>query len=326
MLEPKPEPVTETTDAFANRLRKNFTHLRKWARREAVSCFRVYDQDIPEYAVAVDLYENRWAHVQEYAPPRSVDPDKARERLELILRDIPDALGILPVNVFLKTRQRQKGTAQYGKLAASAEFHEISEHPARLLVNFTDYLDTGLFLDHRPVRHWIRANSEGKRFLNLFAYTGSATVHAALGGARATTTIDMSQTYLDWARRNMALNNFTSGVHAFIHADCIKWLKTARGAYDLIFMDPPTFSNSKRMEDVLDVQRDHVFLIIAAARLLAPGGVLIFSNNYRGFKLDRPALSDFRIEDITAQTLPPDFARNKHIHVCYRISDETDRH
>lgn len=308
--------------AFANRLKKNLQHLQKWARRENVDCFRVYDRDIPEYAVAVDFYAGRFAHVQEYAAPGKVDAEAAERRLAQIRAEIPGVLSIAPENVFLKTRRRQKGENQYDRLAATGRFHEVAEAPARLLVNFTDYLDTGLFLDHRPIRRWLGENSRGKRFLNLFAYTGAATVHAALGGALSTTTIDMSPTYLHWAERNMALNGLVAGAHARIRADCLQWLNRARGSYDLIFMDPPTFSNSRRMQGVLDVQRDHVFLIRRAAVLLAPGGILVFSNNYRGFRLDRDRLGDLAIEDISRETIPPDFTRNPHIHVCYRIRHE----
>lgn len=306
-------------DAFANRLRKNLRHLSRWARREGVESFRVYDRDLPEYALAVDLYAGRWVHVQEYAPPKSVPAERAFERLEHALALIPEALEVAPEDIFVKTRQRQKGEGQYEKLAATGAFHEVCEGPARLLVNFTDYLDTGLFLDHRPIRAWIRENAKDKSFLNLFAYTGTATVHAALGGASSAVTVDMSRTYLDWARRNMALNGFTGERWQFVQANCLRWLEKAKGNFDLIFMDPPTFSNSARMEGVLDIQRDHVALIRSTMRLLADNGTLIFSNNFRGFKLDTEALADFNIEDITSRTVPPDFARNPGIHHTWLI-------
>ncbi len=306
-------------DAFANRLRKNLRHLARWARREGVECFRVYDRDLPEYALAVDIYAGRWVHVQEYAPPKSVPAERAAERLQHALALIPEALDVAPENIFVKTRQRQKGEAQYEKLAGTGTFHEVNEGPARLLVNFADYLDTGLFLDHRPIRAWIREHAKGKTFLNLFAYTGAATVHAALGGALSATTVDMSRTYLDWARRNMALNGFTGERWTFVQADCTRWLAHAKGRFDLIFLDPPTFSNSARMEGVLDIQRDHVELIRAAMRLLEPGGTLVFSNNFRGFKLDTETLAEYVIEDLTPRSIPPDFARNPGIHHTWLV-------
>jgi 23S rRNA (guanine2445-N2)-methyltransferase / 23S rRNA (guanine2069-N7)-methyltransferase len=196
----------------------------------------------------------------------------------------------------------------------------VHEGDCRFLVNFTDYLDTGLFLDHRPTRQMLRELAAGKHFLNLFAYTGAATVYAAAGGARATTTVDLSQVYLDWAQRNLALNGFSGAQHEFVRADCLEWLQRERRRFDLIFLDPPTFSTSKRMDATFDVQRDHGPLLRAAAGLLAPGGVLIFSNNNRRFKMDREALPELLIEEITRQTLPRDFERNPRIHNCWRIT------
>ncbi len=284
-----PTALTPGAEMFANRLRKNLKQLGKWAERENICCYRLYDADMPEYALAIDLYQGaaRWAHVQEYAAPKSIDPDKASERLKEALSAIPGVLDIPAEQIFLKVRQRQKGSAQYERLAERGEFHEVQEDGLKLLVNFTDYLDTGLFLDHRLTRRMLRELAKDKRFLNLFGYTGTATVHAAVG-ARATTTVDMSRTYLDWARRNLALNGFEGQQHELIQADVLVWLEEeAERRYDLIFLDPPTFSTSKRMQDTLDVQRDHVALIRAAARLLSPDGTLIFSTNFRRFRLDR---------------------------------------
>jgi 23S rRNA (guanine2445-N2)-methyltransferase / 23S rRNA (guanine2069-N7)-methyltransferase len=278
---------------------------------------------MPEYAVAVDLYE-QWLHVQEYQAPSSIDPDQAAKRLDEVMEALPEALDIPPGRIFLKVRRRQAGPSQYGKLDAGGELHEVREGNCRLLVNFTDYLDTGLFLDHRPTRLMIQQQAAGKRFLNLFGYTASATVHAARGGAAATVTVDMSRTYLDWARRNLALNGFREGAqHRLVQADCLAWLEkeserqTER--FDLIFLDPPTFSNSKGMEGTFDVQRDHVPLLRQAVRLLEKDGVLLFSNNYRRFKMDREALPELLIEDITAETIPQDFSRNPRIHNCWRV-------
>ncbi|MDS4041417.1 MAG: bifunctional 23S rRNA (guanine(2069)-N(7))-methyltransferase RlmK/23S rRNA (guanine(2445)-N(2))-methyltransferase RlmL [Candidatus Competibacter sp.] len=305
-------------DGFVNRLRKNLRHHGRWAEREGVSCFRLYDADLPEYAVAVDRYE-QWLHVQEYAPPTSVDPERARERLEQVMAVLPVVLELPADHVFLKVRQRQRGTDQYQKQSVLGRFHEVREGPARFLVNFTDYLDTGLFLDHRITRRRLGERVAGRRFLNLFGYTGTATVYAALGGAASTTTVDLSATYLDWARRNLELNGLRDPRHQLIRADCRQWLVWARERYDLIFLDPPTFSNSKRLEHNFDVQRDHVELIRRTLRLLAPDGELIFSTNHRKFRLDRDALADLRIEDWSRATLPPDFDRNPKIHQCWVI-------
>jgi len=313
------------SEMLVNRLRKNLRHLGKWARREGVTCYRLYDGDLPEYALAVDLYEG-WAHVQEYAAPATVDPAKAEARLADALAAIPNAVGIPADRVILKIRRRQKGLAQYERQATTDQFHEVHEGGLRFLVNLADYLDTGLFLDHRPTRALIRGLISGGRFLNLFAYTGTASVSAAAGGAAATTTVDMSSVYLDWARRNMALNGFTEGrAHRFVRADCLAWLATPREErYHVIFLDPPTFSNSKRMgEATFDVQRDHVGLIQAAAKLLARDGILLFSNNFRHFKMSRAGLPDLAIEDISHATIPPDFQRNLRIHNCWRITRRT---
>lgn len=312
---------------FANRLRKNLKQLRRWARRENVSCYRLYDADMPEYALAIDLYcteEGDWVHVQEYAPPAKVDEKTARARLHAAMAEIPAVLEVPAERVLLKVRRRQKGSDQYEKLATQGQFLHVQENGCRLLVNLTDYLDTGLFLDHRPTRILLGQKAQGKRFLNLFCYTGAATVHAAMGGAASTTSVDMSRTYLDWAKRNLALNGFREGDrHRFIQADCLHWLREqasrGREKFDLIFLDPPTFSTSKRMQGTFDVQRDHVQLLRWAASLLSEGGELIFSNNFRKFRMESDALAELEIEDITAQTLPPDFARNPRIHNCWRI-------
>lgn len=311
--------VAGGAEGFVNRLRKNLRHLSRWAEREGVSCYRLYDADLPEYAVAVDRYE-QWLQVQEYAPPASVDPDRARERLEQVLAVLPAVLELPPEHVFLKVRQRQKGVSQYQKQADQGRFYEVREGPARFWVNFSDYLDTGLFLDHRLTRQMVRELANGRRFLNLFGYTGAATVHAALGGAASTTTVDLSATYLDWAQRNLSLNGFHGPRHELIRADCRQWLAQAHSRYELIFLDPPTFSNSKRLEDTFDVQRDHVALLHQVLRLLTPDGILIFSTNHRKFKLEREALADLRCEDLSRRTLPPDFARNPRIHQCWRIT------
>ncbi len=309
-------------EMFANRLRKNLRHLGKWARREGVSCYRVYDADLPDYALAIDFYED-WAHVQEYAAPAEVDPDKAAARLHAALEAIPDVLNLPEDRLILKVRRRQRGPAQYERRAATGLFREVQEGGLRFLVNLTDHLDTGLFLDHRPTRSMIRGLVKGGRFLNLFAYTGTASVYAAAGGAASTTTVDMSPVYLDWARRNMAINGFVEGrTHRFVRADCLTWLAAAHPErYHVIFLDPPTFSNSKRMgEATFDVQRDHVDLLRRVAQLLARDGVMLFSNNFRHFKMHRRALPELAIEEITHATIPLDFRRTPRIHTCWRIA------
>jgi len=312
-----PARLSEGGQMFANRLQKNLRSLGKWARREGIECYRLYDADMPEYALAVDLYRD-WVHVQEYAPPRSIDPEKAQARLLDALAAIPQALDMDPARVVIKRRERQAGKRQYERQDQQGRFMEVSEGGVRLLVNLTDYLDTGLFLDHRPLRLRIQREAAGKRFLNLFCYTATATVHAARGGARSTTSVDLSKTYLDWARRNLALNGFSER-HRLEQGDVMEWLEADRGEYELIFIDPPTFSNSKRMEGVFDVQRDHVRLLDLAMARLARGGVLYFSNNFRKFQLDPELVQRYAVEEISAQTLDADFARNPKIHRAWRL-------
>ncbi len=313
----EPARLSEGGQMFANRLQKNLKQLGKWAKREHITCYRLYDADMPEYALAIDLYQGS-VHVQEYAAPRSVDPEKAQARLFDALAAIPQALGVDQSKVVVKRRERQSGTRQYERQNSQGQFMEVSEGGVKLLVNLTDYLDTGLFLDHRPMRMRIQREAAGKRFLNLFCYTATASVHAAKGGARSTTSVDLSKTYLDWARRNLSLNGY-SDKNRLEQGDVMAWLESNRDQFDLIFIDPPTFSNSKRMEGVFDVQRDHVQLLDLAVARLAPGGVLYFSNNFRKFQLDEHLQERYAIEEISASTLDPDFARNSKIHRAWRI-------
>jgi 23S rRNA (guanine2445-N2)-methyltransferase / 23S rRNA (guanine2069-N7)-methyltransferase len=303
---------------FANRLQKNRKRLQKWVGKNNVKCYRLYDADMPEYAVAVDCYDD-WIHVAEYAAPSSIDVDAAEQRLREVMSAIPQALDVSPQKIILKQRERQRGKSQYQRVDQRGDFFEVREGDARVLVNLTDYLDTGLFLDHRPVRLKIAEMASGKRFLNLFCYTATASVHAALGGAKTTTSVDMSQTYLDWARRNFALNGLSEARNYFEQADCRKWLADCKQEYDLILLDPPTFSNSKRMDDTLDTQRDHVDLIHQAMRLLTQDGLLIFSTNKRRFELDPVVSEIFSVEDVTQWSLDPDFERSKDIHQCWFI-------
>jgi len=316
-------PEARGGEMFHNRLKKNLKKLGRWARKEDISCYRLYDADIPEFAVAIDRYD-RWIHVQEYAPPSAIDPAEAETRLNYILSVLPELLQVSPENIFLKVRQRQKGGGQYQPFSDRGVFYEVEEGGLKFLVNLTDYLDTGLFLDHRPTRRWLSEMAAGKRFLNLYAYTGTATVFAAAGGATKTVSVDLSGTYLKWAERNLALNGFSRDVHRLVRADCREWLSEAkerRERFDLVFLDPPTFSRSKNMEGTLDIQRDHVELIATAGELLAPGGQLVFSTNFRRFKLDEPGLTDlgFMTVDMTGKTLDPDFQRKPPIHRCWLI-------
>jgi 23S rRNA (guanine2445-N2)-methyltransferase / 23S rRNA (guanine2069-N7)-methyltransferase len=312
---------------FANRLSKNLKRLQTWASRADVSCFRVYDADMPEYAFAIDIYRTldpdlTWLHVQEYAAPSEIELEAVRRRRNEALSVLPEVTGVPEERIHVRTRRRIKRGEQYRKVDEQAHFHLVTEGGLKFRVNFDDYLDTGLFLDHRIARARLRDAASGKRFLNLFAYTATATVYAAAGGATSSTTVDMSRTYLDWAQRNLAINGMTGRQHALVQADCREWLQESahhRERYDLIFLDPPTFSNSKRMEGVLDVERDHASLIDACAKLLAPGGLLVFSTNAQRFKLDEALANRYDIRDISAATLPRDFERNPRIHRCFEI-------
>lgn len=312
---------------FANRLGKNLKRLRSWAKREDISCYRVYDADMPEYAFAIDLYvtlepEESWLYVQEYAAPAEIELEAVRKRRGEVLASLAEVTGVAPERVRVRTRRRTVRGEQYEKLDEREHFQVVEEGGLKFRVNFEDYLDTGLFLDHRVTRARLREAARGARFVNLFAYTGTATVYAAAGGAAATTSVDLSRTYLEWAQRNLALNGLRSPAHAFIQADCRRWLEDAARAperYELVFLDPPTFSNSKRMEGVLDVERDHPDLIDACARLLAPAGLIVFSSNAQRFRLAQSLSERYDIRDVSAATLPKDFERNPRIHRCFEL-------
>ncbi|MBI9101022.1 MAG: bifunctional 23S rRNA (guanine(2069)-N(7))-methyltransferase RlmK/23S rRNA (guanine(2445)-N(2))-methyltransferase RlmL [Spirochaetales bacterium] len=312
-------------EMFANRLIKNLKQRRKWAKKSGVTSYRLYDADMPEYSAAVDLYEGTWAHVQEYAPPHGkVDPNKVLKRRKEMIDGLPAALGLPKKDIFFKTREKKRGSDQYSRLSEKGEKVIIREGGLNFLVNFTDYLDTGIFLDHRITRNLIRERAGGKTFLNLFAYTGSATVYAADGGAATTTTVDASGTYLGWAEENMGVNGFTKEAdyrkkHRFIKADCLKWIEETKEKWDLIFLDPPTFSNSKSREETFDIQTGHVKLLTTTLALLNPGGTLIFSNNYRKFRLDLSYFENWDFTELTEKTVPEDFTRRKSIHRCWEI-------
>jgi 23S rRNA (guanine2445-N2)-methyltransferase / 23S rRNA (guanine2069-N7)-methyltransferase len=327
---------------FANRLEKNLKRLAKLAQRAQVSCYRLYDADMPEYSFAIDRYVAEATaavhlHVQEYAAPSSIDVEAARRRRREALSTLPGVLQIPPERIHLRLRQRQSGTEQYQRQsAAPADSAQprtltVEEGGLRFLVNLDDYLDTGLFLDHRLTRARLREHARGARFLNLFCYTASATVYAASGGARSTVSVDLSNSYLDWAAQNFKLNGLDPARHRLERADCREWLREAVQRpvnevprFDLIFLDPPTFSNSKRMQGVLDVQRDHPELIELCMRLLAPGGLLLFSTNAQRFRTDPGVEQRWQVKDVSAQTLPFDFERNPRIHRCLEISAVPD--
>jgi 23S rRNA (guanine2069-N7)-methyltransferase / 23S rRNA (guanine2445-N2)-methyltransferase len=311
---------------FANRLAKNLKRLRAWAQRGDVSCYRLYDADMPEYAFAIDCYRTlaseEWLYVQEYAAPAEIEPEAVRRRRGEVLESLPRASGVPPERIRVRVRRRTPRGEQYQKIDQQARFHLVGEAGLRFWVNFDDYLDTGLFLDHRLTRARLRAAARGRRFLNLFAYTGSATVYAAAGGALHSTSVDLSRTYIDWAQGNLAENALAGEAHRFVQADCREWLEQAAqcdARFDLVFLDPPTFSNSKRMDGVLDVARDHAGLIDACARLLSPAGLIVFSTNAQRFKLDEGLAARYAVRDVSAATLPQDFARNPRIHRCFEL-------
>jgi 23S rRNA (guanine2445-N2)-methyltransferase / 23S rRNA (guanine2069-N7)-methyltransferase len=310
---------------FGNRLAKNLRLLGKAARQQQVSNFRIYDADMPEYALAIDRYQEAGSgtvhlYVQEYAAPDSIEPAAAARRRAEALAVLPSAAQVDPAHIHLRVRRRQRGANQYTRVGQQGQYHCVEEDGLKFLVNFSDYLDTGLFLDHRLTRGRLRAAAAGRRFLNLFCYTASATVHAAAGGARHSLSIDLSATYLDWAARNFRANDMSREAHELLQADCREWLAGARAsAWDLIFLDPPTFSNSKRMTGVLDTQRDHAALIEQCMRLLAPGGLLLFSTNAQRFRLEDSLMQRWQVQDISAATIPFDFKRNPRIHQAFEL-------
>ena len=319
----EPRGRSEHAMMFANRLKKNYKHLKKWARKNDVTCYRVYDADIPQYAVAIDIYE-QWVYVQEYQAPKTVDKNKAFLRINDVIDVVADILETKQDYVVLKVRKKQEGTSQYEKQDQKQRKTAVRENGLKFLINVYDYIDTGLFLDHRITRQLIRKLANKRSFLNLFAYTGSVTVYAAAGGASTTTTVDMSNTYLNWAQENLSINGFTGDRHKFVRDDCLKWLQQAideKRKYQLIFVDPPTFSNSKKMDTSLDIVRDHVALLSGCLALLADDGQLIFSTNARGFKLDKSLQEMCFVREITKLTTTEDFKR-KPLHRCWCLAKD----
>lgn len=306
--------------AFENRLQKVWKHLSKQARRQEIACFRFYDHDLPEAPFAIEWLDGA-VHMAEYKRRHGMDDEAHEAWLQDCRAIVANVLSVPVEQIYIKVRQRKAGRqGQYEKFGEEKTERIVPEGGLRFILNLTDYLDTGLFLDHRITRGMVREAAAGKRVLNLFCYTGSFSVYAAHGGADEVTSVDLSKTYINWAKRNMQYNKlYHPDKHDFIHDDVLEWLKNVpRERYDLIICDPPTFSNSKRMDDNFDVQRDHVQLLKTLLRILTDDGQLFFSNNYRGFTLDRDAIPATTVKDITAATTPFDFAGKLH-RACFLI-------
>lgn len=301
---------------FLNRMKKNLNKIRTWSVRQQCDAYRVYDRDIPEYAVSIDFYAGSIV-VYRYLNPQFVQRDD--ERFVDILAAVQELFKVDQSQIFVKERSRQKGSAQYERLGEESVLQIVTEFGLKFIVNLSDYLDTGLFLDHRLSRHWVYKNSSNLRVLNLFCYTGSVSVHAACGGAQRVVSVDLSARYLDWARDNFVANQIDTMPHEFVRADVCQWLSACRESFDLIFIDPPSFSNSKKMVSNFDVQRDHATLLRQCAHLLSDRGRVFFSNNLRSFKLDPTLLADFLVSDISKSTIPQDF-KNQLIHKAWILS------
>ncbi|ANE52859.1 class I SAM-dependent methyltransferase [Flavisolibacter tropicus] len=305
---------------FYNRLQKVYKHLNKQASRQGISCFRIYDHDLPEFPLIIELYEQK-VYVSEYKRKHALS-DEEHDAWLTQCQEIIAEVTTIPVNeIYVKLRKRKEDRKdQYQKLDQAKNETIVHEGGLKFIVNLSDYLDTGLFLDHRITRGMVKEIAGNKKVLNLFCYTGSFSVYAIAGGAGAVTSVDLSKTYLDWTERNVMLNFPEFTQHQAIHADVKQYLKeAASNSFDIIVMDPPTFSNSKRMEDILDIQRDHVELINDCMQLLTEGGILFFSTNYRKFQLDRPAIKANSVKDITKATTPFDFAGKLH-RQCFSIT------
>lgn len=305
---------------FRNRLTKVYRHLSKIARKAGITCYRIYDHDLPQAPFIIEVYDDK-LYVSEYKRGHSLSSEEHDAWLKACMLIMMEVIGINEDRIYIKMRMRKEGRqGQYQKAADEKEEHIVEEGGFKFIVNLSDYLDTGLFLDHRITRQMVQKEAEGKRVLNLFCYTGSFSVYAAGGGAASVHSVDLSKTYLSWAERNMALNFPYYTSHTIIHQDVLQYLKSLPPAsFDLIVMDPPTFSNSKRMDDILDIQRDHASLINDCLSALSPGGVLYFSTNYRKFKLDAGSIPSTSIKDITKATTPFDFAGKLH-RQCFKIA------
>jgi 23S rRNA (guanine2445-N2)-methyltransferase / 23S rRNA (guanine2069-N7)-methyltransferase len=313
------ESATRQAEEFANRLRNRARHFRRWPTKRGITCFRLYERDVPDVPLVVDRYEDA-LHIAEFARPHDRSPAQHADWLDLMVRTAADVLGVPRDRVFLKHRDRQRGAGQYQRIDDRGARFIVNEGGLRFIVNLSDYVDTGLFLDHRITRQMVRDRASGKRFLNLFGYTGSFTVYAAAGGAASTTTVDKSATYTDWTRKNLQLNGFVGSAHQMVRSDIQAFVDRLgpRDQWDLAVVDPPTFSNTKGLEQDWDIQRDHAELLQHLATHIAPGGAVFFSTNSRRFKLNEDALADYSVRDITRQTLPEDF-RNQRIHKCWQL-------
>lgn len=313
------EPLSPGAEMAYNRLIKNIKEIKPLMEKEGVTCYRIYDADMPEYSASIDIYEGKWIKLSEYAPPKTINEEDSLRRLGELIRATERATGIDMENIYVNQRTQQKGKSQYTKIRNSNKFYICKENDVRFLTNFQDYLDTGIFLDHRPVRKMIQEMSDKKRFLNLFCYTSTATLNAIKGGAISTTSVDASSTYLEWSQENLRLNGYPTEIENFFYkSDVVDFLWDTYDRYDLIFCDPPTFSNSKARNS-FDIQRDHSRLIDAAMMHLEKKGVMIFSNNFRKFKMDEEVLEKYNVENITEQTIGKDFERDPKIHQCYLI-------
>ncbi len=319
-----PGPVSSgggQAEMLANRLAKRKRHLQRWAKRNAVDCYRLYDKDIPEIPIAIERY-GKCLHISFY---ESRDPKHAGELQEFRSSWLPiigPTLGVDPSDIFVKIRHRQRGQAQYERLEGTTRTEVVHEGANRFLVNLSDFLDTGLFLDHRNTRAIAAKEARDRDVLNLFAYSGAFTVCTAQAGARSSLTVDMSNVYLDWAKTNLSLNDINGSAHQFERADVLDFLhnaKTDRARYDLVILDPPTISRSKKMRQQLNIQDDHVEMIRDTAALVRPGGTIFFSTNFRRFKLDPCLSDDFKLVELTPDSIPDDF-RNRKIHRCWRIA------
>jgi len=307
---------SQEAEGFRTRLLRNRRRVETWARREGLTCYRLYDSDLPEFNLSVDWYDGA-LRLEEYAAPRKIPEERAERRLRDALLVAADALGVDPAQVTLRVRSRRVGAEQQGPRGDRRALKEVREGDLSFLVNLEDYLDTGLFLDDRLLRRWVRARAAAADFLNLFAYTCSASVAAAAGGASSTTSVDLSNTYLAWGRRNFHLNGLHGPAHRFVRADALRWLAAGAGGrrYDLILLAPPTHSRSKGMDGDFDVQRDHGAVLSRCGRVLAPGGTILFATNLRSFVLDAGAIPELKAREITAELTPPDFERKPRLRV-----------
>lgn len=330
----------DTRDAVTpllNRLQKNARHLQRWAKRAGISCYRLYDADLPEFSFALDVYQSEisssayWYHLQEYQAPKYIDADKVEARIELAKQAVKQTFDIDDTLLFCKTRQRQRGSQQYQKHDSRGELFQVREGKASLLVNLSDYLDSGLFLDNRIIRQRVFERANKKTLLNLFCYTGSVGLQAALGGASFVLNVDLSSTYLNWARENHAINRLDDeSRYQFLRADVVELLESPSRfgidrLFDLIFLDPPSFSNSKKMRQTLDIQRDHENLVEKSMRLLDKDGLLLFATNRKGLKLADSLSSRYQVNDISKATIPEDFKRKPGTHRCWEIRHIIDK-